>query len=178
MVINKYERMIQIYNWYRTARLNVLYYEEALKRWAFAVRAHDIVIALSGIGSPFAFWQHSSQPLMRQAWFYLTIIAAISALLKPILRWENQLRLYAELHTHYCDLYMDLKCLVEDISADGDLTPKSNTAFEHCRTKFKDLERKEPPPNMKKIKRLEERVKLEIDVNKCWFPAEHEVANA
>lgn len=177
MISNKYERMVQIYNWYRTARLNVLYYEESLRHWTWAVRGHDLLIALGGTSSPIAFWQHSSQPMAQQAWFYLTLLTAFLAILKPILRWDNQLKLYTELHTHYCDLYMDLKCLVEDITAEADLTAKANVAFEHCRTRFKELERKEPPPNNKKIRRLEGNVKTEININACWFPAESEVSN-
>jgi len=172
MISNKYERTIQIHNWYRTARLNVLYYEESLKHWTWAVRGHDVLIALSGVGSPIAFWQHSDAPVQQQLWFYLTLFAAISALLKPILRWDNQVKLFAELETHYCDLYLDMKSLIEDITAEQDLSSKHNSLFEHHRTTFKMLERKEPPEDKVKIKRLEKRVKEEIDVDKYWFPPE------
>jgi hypothetical protein len=171
-MISKHERVIQIYNWYRTARLNVLYYEQSLKNWTLYVKGHDILIALSGASSPIAFWQRSSEPITRQAWFYLTLFAAASAALKPILRWENKLKLFTELHTQYCDLYMDLKYLCEDITAAQDLSTKSNSVFEHCRTRFKELQRKEPPENKRKIKKLQLKVIQEVDVNKCWFPTE------
>ena len=174
MVGNKTERMWQIYDWLRTSRLSQLYYEDSLRKWTRAVKAHDIVIALSGVASPIAFWQHSSSPILRQGWFWLTLIAALLAMLKPILRWENNLRLYSELHIHYSDLYLDLKCLCEDIAAADDLTPKSNSLFEHYRRTFKVLERKEPPQNTKKTQELELRVNHEIDVLKCWLPKEAE----
>ena len=172
MIANKHERLFQIYNWYKTARLNVLYYEESLRNWTRAVKVHDMLIAFSGASSPIAFWQHSSQPVYRQMWFYLTLFSAISAILKPILRWENQVRLFAELETHYCDLYMDLKYLCEDISAAKDLSAKSNSLFEHHRDTFKVLERKEPPQDDKKVLRLQRKVNDEININKCWFPPE------
>jgi hypothetical protein len=54
-VNNKSERVFQIYNWFKTARLNVLYYEESLRNWKLAVRVHDILIGLSGDSSPIAF---------------------------------------------------------------------------------------------------------------------------
>jgi hypothetical protein len=177
-VQNKYERMIQTYNWYRTARLNVLYYAESLKCWTRIALAYDIAIAITGGSSPFAFWKHSPRPIAQQGWFYLTIAAAALALLKPILRLESRVRLYAELHTHYCDLYMDLKCLIEDVTVARDLTQKTNSAFEHCRSKFKELERKGADPNTNKIRRLEARVNEEININNCWFPPEHEEINA
>jgi hypothetical protein len=172
MINDKSERMYQIYSWYKTARLNVLYYEASLRKWTQAVKIHDIVIALSGAASPIAFWKHSSVPAYQQTWFYLTLFAAFSALLKPILRWENQVKLFAELETHYCDLYMDLKYLCEDIAANKDLSSKSNSLFEHYRNSFKALERKEPPPNKAKTRRIEAIVNSEIDINKCWFPPE------
>lgn len=172
IVGSKYERMIQIYGWYKTARLNVFYYEESLRNWTWAVKGHDVLIALAGAGSPIAFWQHSSKAIYQQTWFYITLIAAISALLKPILRWENRLKLFAELHTHYCDLYMDLKCLCEDITATQDLNSKFNSLFEQYRRGFKELERKEPLPDPKKIRRLEAKVNEEIKINSCWFPPE------
>lgn len=169
---NKYERMIQIYNWYRTARLNVLYYEESFKLWTRAVLIHDVLIALSGASSPIAFWQRSTQPLLHQVWFYLTLFAASSAALKPILRWQNKLTLYTELHTHYCDLYIDLKCLIEDVTVAQGLNVKFNSVFEHCRIKFKELGKKEPPVDNDKVKRLEQRVIHEIYINNCWLPPE------
>lgn len=171
---NKYERVFQIYKWLKTSRLNVLYYEESQRNWRWIVRTHDIIIALTGAGSPLAFWKHSNEPLQQQAWFYLTLAAGIAAILKPILRFDKQLVLYTELSTHYCTLYMDLKYLYEDIAFKRDLTAKSNAQFEHLRNTFRTLGQKEPPQNDKKVSRLQERVNKEIDVNNCWFPPEED----
>lgn len=176
-VNNKYERVFQIYCWFKTARLNVLYYEESLRRWTCAVRIHDLVIAFTGASSPIAYWRHSSAPLHQQAWFYLTILAGFSSMLKPIFRWDKQLVLFSELQTHYSDLYLDLKILCEDIAATGELTSKLNERFEHCRETFKMLERKEPPPDEARIHRLQAKVNLEININHCWFPAQLEEQN-
>ncbi len=172
MVVDKSERVFQIYNWYKTARLNVLYYEISLRKWTWAVQAHDVLVALSGAASPIAFWQRSSYPLLGQFWFYLTLLAGLSAVLKPILRWEKKIILFSELHTHYCDLYMDLKCLCEDVAAANDLSSKHDSLFQHYRDSFKALERKEPPQDDKKVHRLQEKVNREININKCWFPKE------
>lgn len=170
MIHDKLERVRQIYRWYKTARLNVLYYEESLKNWTMAVRVHDSIIAISGVSSPIAFWQHSSQPLLKQAWFYITLFACFSSVLKPVFRWEKKLTLFSELHSHYCDLFLELKCLCEDIAADKDLDPKANAHFERCRTIFRNLEQKEPPQDNKKVKRLQVEVNRQIDINKLWFP--------
>ena len=174
MVADKTERMYQIYEWLKTSRLSDLYYEESLRRWSWGVKMHDVIIALTGAASPIAFWQHSSSPIQQQGWFWITLVAATFAMLKPILRWENNLRLYSELHVHYSDLYMDLKCLCEDIAASNELSTKANSLFEHYRRTFRSLEHKEPPQNDQKVRRLQIRVNREIDINKCWFPNESE----
>lgn len=172
MVANKHERVSQIYNWYRTARLNVLYYEESLRRWTRAVQIHDVLIALSGSTSPIAFWQRSTDPLYKQFWFYLTLISGLLAILKPIIKWEKKLTLFSELHTHYCDLYMDLKILSENIAADADLSSKNDSLFQHYRDSFKGLERKEPPQDDAKVFRLQQKVNREINISKHWYPPE------
>ena len=171
-VSNKPERVLQIYNWLKTARLNVLYYEESLRKWAWAVRGHDGVIAFAGASSPIAFWQHSSEPIYQQAWFYITLFAGISAILKPVLRWDKQLVLFSELAGHYRTLYIDLKCLCEDMSATGDLSGKLNSEFEHYRHAFKALDQKEPPQDDAKVLKLQARVNEEININNFWFPPE------
>jgi hypothetical protein len=173
MIANKHERVSQIYNWFRTARLNVLYYEDSLQKWTLAIQFHDSLIALSGGTSPIAFWQRSADPIYRQFWFYLTLLSGLLALLKPIIRWEKKLTLFSELHTHYCDLYMDLKVLCEDIAADGDLSNKNDSLFQHYRKYFKALERREPPQDDNKVMKLQQRIRKEIDINEYRYPEEN-----
>jgi hypothetical protein len=171
-VTSKYERAIQVYNWFKTARLNVLYYEHSLRNWTRAVKTHDTVIALTGASSPIAFWQHSPAPFYHQAWFYLTAFAGISAVLKPVFHWDKQLILFSELKTQYCELYMDLKYLAEDIAFARDIDEEANARFEYCRAKFKTLSGKEPPQNDPKTLRIQKRVNVEININDFWFPPE------
>lgn len=172
IVGSKYERTLQVYNWLKTARLNVLYYEESLRKWTKAVRAHDAIIALTGVTSPIAFWQHSAAPFYRQAWFYLTVFAGLSAVLKPVFHWDKQLVLFSELKTQYSELYIELKCLSEDISAVKNIDLKAFARLERCREKFKSLSKREPPQDDPKTLRLQKRVNTEIDINDCWFPPE------
>jgi hypothetical protein len=141
------------------------------------VQWHDILVALFGASSPIAFWQHSSAILLKQGWFYLTLITAILALLKPILKWEKKVNQLTELHTRYCDLYMDLKSLCEDMAAEEDLSPSMNSSFEQYRNTLKSLQRTEPPQDDAKTKKIQERVNREIDINQCWFPAKNEDQN-
>jgi hypothetical protein len=178
IIANKYQRVLQVYHWYRTARLNVLYYEELLKKWTRIVQTHDLLIAVTSASSPIAFWKHSSDAALNQGWFYLTLSAALLGIAKPIIKWEKKVALYAELHAQYCDLAFDLKFLTEDITASQDFSESANAIFESSRKRFRDLERKEPPADKKRVRRLEKVVINEFNIDDCWFPNdEHEGEN-
>jgi hypothetical protein len=118
---------------------------------------HDILIALAGASSPTAFWQHSDKPLLQQSWFYLTLVAATLSVLKPILKWEKNVALFSKLHTRYCDLYMDLKYLTEDMTAEQDVSGKTDSKFTAIRKRFKTLQKDEPPHDKGEIERFQER---------------------
>lgn len=170
--MNKRERGIQVYNLLRTARLNVLYYEESLRRWTIAIRSHDIIVAVSGTASPIAFLKHSDLPVQMQSWFYLTLVAGVAGILKPVFRLDKQISLYTELVTHYRELVHDLQCVADDMAADRDYSNKLETKFLACRIAENNLQKKEPPPNRRKIKRLQAVVESEYDMTKVWLPEE------
>jgi hypothetical protein len=172
LTLNKRERGIQVYNLLRTARLNVLYYEESLKNWTVAIRVHDLVVAVTSAASPLAFLKHSSEPLQKQAWFYLTLLAGLAGILKPIFRIDKEVTLYAELVTHYRELFQSLNDVVQDMSATRDFSPQLERRFQACRTKGNSLQDKEPPPKREKIRRLQAVVEGEYDMSKVWLPEE------
>jgi hypothetical protein len=170
--LNKRERGIQVYNLLRTARLNVLYYEESLRNWTIGIRLHDVVVAVSGTASPIAFLKHSDRPVQTQAWFYLTLVAGVAAILKPVFRLDKQISLYTELVTHYRELVHDLQCVADDMSAERDYSNKLETKFLACRIAENSLQKKEPPPDRRKIRRLQAVVESEYDMSMVWLPEE------
>ncbi|MCU1224231.1 MAG: hypothetical protein JWQ42_2324 [Edaphobacter sp.] len=170
--MNKRERGVQLYNLLRTARLNVLYYEESLHRWTIAIRTHDVIVAVTSAASPIAYFKHSSEPIQKQMWFYFTLAAGIAGLLKPIFRLDKQIALYTELVTHYRELHHDLKCLAEDMAANRDFSLQLDKRFQACRLRENDLQKKEPVPQRGKIERLQAMVEREYDLSEIWLPQE------
>jgi hypothetical protein len=168
--LDKRARVAQVYNLLRTARLNVLYYEESLSRWTSFIRGHDFIVAVSGGASPLAFLKRSSAPAGSQLWFYLTLVASVAGILKPILRLDKQVSLYSELVTHYRELFHELKCIADDIQSEKDFPPSMEKSFIRCRLREGDLQKKEPPPDRRKTKRLQAVVEKEYDINSLWFP--------
>jgi hypothetical protein len=175
--VNKRERALQVYNLLRTSRLNVLYYEESLRNWTFAIRGHDVIVALTGAASPIAFLRHSKEPFQGQAWFYLTLCAGLAALLKPVLRLDKQIALYTELTTHYRELNHELKCVVDDMAYDQEFSTQLEKKFLACRMAENSLQKKEPPPRKRKVQRLQALVEQEFDMSLVWLPEENEEIN-
>jgi len=168
--LDKRARVGQVYNLMRTARLNVLYYEILLSRWTKVIRLHDVLVAAAGTASPFAFLNRSSAPFRAQAWFYITIAAGVIGVLKPILRLDRQVSLYSELVTHYRELFHDLKCIADDVESAKDFNTQMDQNFVRCRLKEGDLQKKEPPPNRRRIKKLQLAVEAEYNVENWWYP--------
>ena len=171
-VANSRERAIQVYDLLRTTRLNVLYYESSLRWRNIWIRSHDVLVALAGVSSPIAFLKHSQEPIRSQSWFYLTLVAGIAGVLKPILRLDKQVALYAELTTHYRELFSELKCIADDISSARDYSFAFEKRFLACRSKEGDLQKKEPPPSRRKIARLQALVEKQYDMAAIWLPKE------
>ncbi len=172
--MDKRARVLQLYNLLRTSRLNVLYYEESLQRWTRLIRGHDFVVAISGAASPPAFFERSSKPTETQGWFYLTIVAGIAGLLKPILRWDKQVALYSELVTHYRELFHELKCVADDVESSREFSSETEEKFVRCRLREGDIQKKEPPPDRSKVKRLQSIVESEYRINNVWYPDDEE----
>jgi hypothetical protein len=100
------------------------------------------------------------------------------SVLKPILKWEKKVALFSKLHTRYCDLYMDLKYLTEDMTAEQDVSGKTDSKFTAIRKRFKTLQKDEPPHDKGEIERFQERAIEEIDIRKCWLPPANGAAHA
>ena len=103
--MNKRERALQEYSLPHISRLDVLYYEESLRKWTFAIRGHDVIAALTGAASPTAFLRQPKKPFHDRAWFYLSLCAGLGILLKPILRLDEQIALSIDLTfaQEFCD---------------------------------------------------------------------------
>jgi hypothetical protein len=109
--MNSQERNLQhpvwdIYDEYRTARLNVKINEYHLanyKKWNFLVEFILALTASSTVAS-FWFWQDA---IGQTVWKYLSVITAVLAVLKPMLDLSGKIQKYSEILSDFKSLEHD-----------------------------------------------------------------------
>jgi hypothetical protein len=149
-----------VYNEYRTARLNVKYYTaelNSLQRENFII---EVILALSVPSSAIAglwFWSH---PIGKEVWKYCISLSAILAFIKPFLNLANKIRLREEILTGYRSLEHDIQKLTIAISQDQKYKPKHRLLLEEALIRKGVLVQKAPRTRVNK--RLRKKCRIEI----------------
>ncbi|MDP1993128.1 MAG: hypothetical protein Q8K00_19095 [Syntrophales bacterium] len=105
-----------VYDKLRTARLNVKYYSrrlQSIERINFVMELVLLASAPSAAIAGLWFWD---QPLGKVVWQYFGVVAAITALLKPLLNLPKQITVFESVLSGYRILeydLMEIKVLVE-----------------------------------------------------------------
>ena len=113
-----------VYNLYRTARLNVKYYSSKLhnvQRENFII---EVILAVTLPASAIAglwFWETE---IGKDIWQYLLILSAILAALKPFLKLMDRIQKLEEIVSGYRSLEHDLQKLSISIKQDEKYTQK------------------------------------------------------
>jgi hypothetical protein len=132
-----------IYDEWRTARLNCKYYSAklaALERSNFWL---ELVIAATASGSAIAalaFWQTRDG---RVAWTWLTVLSAIFAVAKPLLKLTERIQKLDHLTVAYSLLDHDYKKLGVAIRQDGMLTANHQQQLRTLMDRTDDLKKME-----------------------------------
>src|SRR5689334_23321260 len=95
----------------RTARLNAKYYGvqlERLQRWNLFLEAS---VAVTASGSAVAGWSLWQSSVGKPLWSLVAALAAICAIVKPLLRTSERIRQYQEVLSGYRILDVDLQSI-------------------------------------------------------------------
>jgi hypothetical protein len=134
-----------IYDSYRTALLNRKYYGYRLTRYQSFNSAMDIAIAIGATGSGgvagLAVWGTITG---QYAWLWISGVATIVGVIKPILQLGVKIENYTKLFTGHGSIYLELKAV-------GGLD--------------------DPKPDKKLIKQLQSQVNDEIPPDTLWTPS-------
>jgi hypothetical protein len=127
-----------VYDKLRTARLNVKYYSRRLQTLERINFFLELVLLASAPSSAIAglwFWD---QPLGKVAWQYFGIVAAIAAVLKPLLSLTKRIKEFESVLSGYRILeydLMEIKILVEQTKKyDAPLQSELEKALQRERT--------------------------------------------
>jgi hypothetical protein len=165
-----------VYDEYRTARLNVKYHEGLLRRYQMLNFWIELLLAVTAPSSAIAglwFW---NTPVGSYAWKSLGVITAVLALARPLLKLTDRMQAIEETLAGYKALDQDFRCLSIAIHQDRKYEKRHQKRFQEL------LERKKAVVTSSRLKgsctklqlTCEEAVLRELPVDELYIPAEDE----
>lgn len=159
-----------LYDAYRTARMNRLYYGwrlTALKRWNLGFEI-SIALASSAVVAAWGIWRVGAGQL---AWNAVAGIGALLALVKPFLQLAERIERYGRLYAGHGDVCFDLERVVERVAETHLVVPEHRAAYDACGERTRKLAPEdEPNPRPRVLRRAYEQVKREIPAAGLWMP--------
>ena len=162
----------RLYDRYRDCLLSRKYYAAKLvrhKRGAFAL---DILAALSALTTLFAVGV-SVAGNDRSAWTIgFAIVAAISTVVRPLLRLQDSIDHYAAIHFGYTELAHTIDNLVADIRGLGGPNETHRAMIEGISDRYRALLLKDDPTTDRKLLvKFQAEVLSEVKTESLWLPA-------
>lgn len=163
-----------VYDTLKTARLNILYYEEKLKKTERMLLGIQIILAAtvpSSAISGFKIWDFG---LGQYAWEILVAFSSFVAFLQPFLGLPKKVKTYSELVDGYKVLYFDLVELKQKVEDDQAYSSPHKKLLKAARDRRKKLEVRETgiPLDKRLRKKCQEAVKLELPAKIFFIPKE------
>lgn len=161
-----------VYDLLRTARLNVKYYSARLayfKRWNFVLELVLAVMAPSSVIAGLWFWKTSNGQVV---WTSLSVIAAVAALLKPLLQLEKKVGAYTETLAGYRALDHDLFKIKELVAQKRAFNRELQSDYQKAIDRKGTIISKDPEVSTKtKLKqKLEKEVTRELPAREFFVP--------
>ncbi len=162
-----------IYDEYRTARLNVKINEYQLanyKRWNFWIEFILALTASSSVAS-FWFWQNATGQIV---WKYLLVITAILAVLKPMLNLSGKIQKFSEILTDFKSLEHDFHKLTILINQQQRYDPEFKDQFYYLLDQKRFINQKTNEGTIRKSKKreFEDQVINELPATSFYIPEE------
>ncbi|MBV9068281.1 MAG: hypothetical protein JO231_06195 [Acidobacteria bacterium] len=157
---------------YRTAALNRKYYGCRLQTVKRQNLTCEILLAFSSSSAVAAWslWQTETGSL---AWKILSAVAAIIAIVKPLLALDKDIERYSELVVGYAALYYDMRKLIADAKINSGVAAEDWARFESFQQRMAALGVKDDLRARQKLHdRCYDEVLSEIPDSALWWPLE------
>lgn len=166
-----------VYDNYRTARLNVKYYSARLAKLERINTSLDVIVAIAAPSSALSglFFLKTTEGAF--VWQCIAAISAIVALVKPFLKLGQKIKFYDQTLSGYRALDYDLNEIVMKIRSDDSYSSTSKRMFESAIKKMRVLATN-PPENTqdkKLIEKLVVEVNKEIPTSSLYIPQENQL---
>lgn len=134
----------EVYNLWRTSKLNVLYYSTMQKRYTVTLKIFDIFLAAATPGSAiatFALWKSKTGG---ELWQAIIIVAAIVALIKPALNLTAIITKTDTILSGYKLMSYDLEELIKKIRRNGKYGNDETAIFDEINLRKRTLITQDP----------------------------------
>lgn len=142
----------EVYDLFRTARLNVHYYEKKLTSYEFANTMFDILIAVFTPTSAVAGFFFFKDDTGKEVLGILCTVASLLAIVKPFLKLPEKIKQIESSLTTYRIMDYDLDIMRKLIRESGEYTATHKGIFDEIEKRKKDL--KVNPPKIRKDDKL------------------------
>jgi len=164
--------LTQIYDAYRTALLNVFFFEEKLRtsqNWNRAVEITIAVTATSSGGIPsLGLWQH--QPF-HSIWLAICAFAVTLTVVNPILQFGKQIEKYTKLYSGHQNIYLELGAMIQKIARTKKVIPQNEEKYVEMDKQMSELARLGTfSARQATVSRLQEKVNRQIPPDDLWMP--------
>jgi len=165
----------EVYDNYRTVRLNVKYYAERLEKFVRWNMTFEIGIAISAPGSVVSGLWFLKNETGIVAWQCIAAVTAILAFLKPFFRFTHQIKKYEQTLSGYRSLDQDLYEVTLQIKNDEAYSPAAKKMFAAALKKMKILVAAPPERkyNTALVAKLVNAVNEELPKDSFYFPKEN-----
>lgn len=163
-----------VYDLYKTARLNVKYHAARLgqvERYNLAV---EVLIAVTAPTSAITGLWLLETPAGQALWKYVAALAAVAAVLKPLLRLPQRIKNFEQTLSGYRALEYDVEQIVNRIKSEGAYSKACKAMLDEAQKKKKSLVVNPPENNQDKklIERLYSEVNAELPMQSFFVPEE------
>jgi hypothetical protein len=161
-------QMNGIYDDYRKAFMNRLYYEGRVERLKDINLYYEIVLAV-GTSGTIAAWYVWETPLGKRAWLIFAGVVAVLSILKPILKLTEKIEKLTKLQVGYTELYYELAKWKRTMEENRGLTPEVLKASGEAQERFIRLATDDEVPNPKFLRKCFNEVKRQAPAFGDWY---------
>lgn len=163
-----------VYAKYRTELMNRKYYGRRLAATKQQAKILDIAVAI-GTSTAIGTWALWRTAAGQDVWAALSAVAAILAVIKPLLQLPAQTERYTRLFAGHSAAFYSLQALVQEIDRERDYTKAVHVTYLSILGRTKDLSPDDDPsPKKRLVERCFREVKHEIPVSGLWWPPQGE----
>jgi hypothetical protein len=173
---NQHHPVWIVYDLYKTARLNVKFHAAQLSRVEWCNFAIELLIALAAPTSAITGLWLLETNAGQELWKYIAAVAAIAAVIKPLLRLPLRIKNLEQTLSGYRALEYDVEQIVNRIKSEGEFSKACKLMLNDAQQKKKALvvNPAENHQDKKLIERLYQEVNRELPKEFFFVPKEIE----